>query len=140
MVDLSPADLVPFSPSKEVHADDTLREMRQVLRFTFIDAPGQPLRAQIVFDRVHKENVAVSKPAGFFQISETEQLIKLAKNSLGAATVLACFQVKTPPDLETIRKAVGNVLESIESDIVLNVHVMLGEIALHRQARLSPRP
>jgi hypothetical protein len=138
-VAVSKADLVPFAPSKEIHGDDTLREMRQVLRFSFINVPGLPLRAQIIFDRVHKQNAAASKPAGFFQISDTGELIKLAKNSIVAATILACgAHSRDRPSLETIRSAVRNALEFATEDIVGQVHVLLDEIEFHRQARLSP--
>jgi len=132
----SKTDLVPFGWKQDVRADDTLREFKQVIRFNFVDMPGVPLRAQILFDRVHKENTKLSKPVGFFRVSDTEELVRLAKNSLASAVILAFFQhSKSRPDAERIHRAVHDILEFNEADVESLVHVMLGEIELHRQAR-----
>jgi len=124
-----PSDLIPLS--REVKADDTMREFNQVLRFDIIY--DRPLRAQLLLDRRHKENKALSKPAAYVRMSETGQLTDLACASLSIANVLA-FQSVKDPQRETVETATKSLLQLIQGDIVTLTEIMLRQIQLHRIA------
>jgi hypothetical protein len=124
---VEPSDLVML-PFREVECDDTMREFRQVLRFDLIN--GRPLRAQLLLDRRHKSNKALSKPVAYFRMSSTDQLIKLGNTALGVATALAFAEMNVlEPSYEQIKSAVKSLLQQFSSvDIENLVGLILSEL------------
>jgi hypothetical protein len=138
-VKVSPADLVMLA-YREVECDDTLREFKQVLRFDLVDAKGQPLRAQLLLDRRHKLNRALSKPVAYFRMSTTEQLVKLANTALAVAVALAYNeQQQLSPSLENVKATVNAHWSMARVDVVNAVELMLRDLQLHQmvQAKLA---
>jgi hypothetical protein len=124
-------DLLPLS--REIRCDDTLREFHQVIRFDVIY--GRPLRIQLLLDRRHKTNKRLSKPAAYYRMSSTDQLIRLGSNALATATVLAFFQQnRTEPSFEEIDKAVDSLIQMVAADAKTTVQVVLNDIKLRRMA------
>ena len=124
-------DLIPFS--REVFCDDTMREFNQVIRYDIVY--GRPLRVQLLLDRRHKFNKSLSRPLGYFRISNVDQLLRLGTNALAAATVLAFFQQnRTEPTEEEVYSAVQNVVKMLAADVELTTQVVLNELKLRRMA------
>jgi hypothetical protein len=124
-------DLLPLS--REILCDDTLREFHQVIRFDVIY--GRPLRVQLLLDRRHKTNKRLSKPAAYYRMSSTDQLIRLGCNALATATVLAFFQQnRTDPGFEEIDKAVDSLIQMVAADAKTTVQVVLRDIKLRKMA------
>lgn len=124
-------DLVPLP--REVQCDDTMREFNQVLRLDIVDKV--PLRTQLLLDRRHKKKKSLSRPAGYFRMSSTNQLITLATDALAAANVLAFFQQdRREPSHEEISKAVDSVFEIVAVDVKAMIPVILYDLRLHREA------
>lgn len=123
------SDLLPLS--REILCDDTLREFHQVIRFDIIY--GRPLRVQLLLDRRHKTNKRLSKPAAYYRMSSTDQLIRLGCNALATATVLAFFQQnRTDPAFDEIDKAVDSLIQMVAADAKTTVQVVLRDIKLRK--------
>jgi len=126
------SQLLPLA--KVIEADDTLREFTQVLRFDIVYDEDR-LRAQVLWDRRHKENKSLSKPLGYFPMSGTEQLLRLASNAFTIAGVLAFFRHKKGlPTHEEVESAVNSVLRLVKEDIIISTEVILRDIHLHKLA------
>lgn len=131
------ADLI--SLSHEVKADDTLREFHQFLRFQFIQ--GVPLRMQLLFDRRHKAKKGLSKPVGYFRMSQVSQLLRLGNNAYACAVVLAFHgQGAKEPTVEEIEKSIESLWPIIKGDLHVTAKVTLDEIQLHKRAQQRSRP
>lgn len=124
-----PSDLIPLS--REVKADDTMRDFQQVLRFDIIF--GKPLRAQLLLDRRHKIRIQLSKPAAYVRMSQTSQLVNLACGALSIANVLA-YQSVEEPSHDLITSGTKSLLQLIEIDVATLTEIMLRQIKLHRMA------
>jgi hypothetical protein len=124
-------DLIPFS--REVFCDDTLREFNQVIRYDIVY--DRPLRVQLLLDRRHKFNKALSKPLGYFRISSVDQLLRLGTNALAAATILAFFQSnRTEPSIEENHQAVQSLLKMVGADVELTTQTILRDLKLRGMA------
>jgi len=132
-----PKDLVML-PYREVLCDDTLREFAQVLRFDLIDVDGHPLRCQLLLDRRHKMNKALSKPVAYFRMSSPEQLIKLANTALACAVAMACSeQDHLEPSSESVKAVVDAHWSMARVDVVSAVETVMRDLRLHRLAGLK---
>lgn len=129
MVVPKPEDLI--SLSREVKADDTMREFQQVLRFDIID--GKPLRAQLLLDRRHKAKKSLSKPAAYVRMSQAGQLIDLACGAITMANILVLQHLKEIPPRQLIEDTVKSALDMMQGDIVTLTEIMLQEIQQHRR-------
>jgi hypothetical protein len=133
----NPKDLVMLA-HREVTCDDTLREFVQVLRFDLVDMRDNPLRAQLLLDRRHKQNKAMSKPVAYFRMSSTEQLMKLANTAVTVAvTLVYSEQGQLEPTDEQIRRAVMAYWEMAQPDVLNAVRVALREVRNHRAVQTS---
>lgn len=124
-----PSDLLPLS--REVKADDTMREFHQVLRFDIVY--GKPLRAQLLLDRRHKAQKSLSKRAAYVRMSQASQLLDLACGALSIANVLAYQSVKDPSH-DAIASGTKSLLQLIQGDVVTLTEIMLRQVQLHRMA------
>ncbi|MEM1589636.1 MAG: hypothetical protein QW175_04395 [Candidatus Bathyarchaeia archaeon] len=129
-----PSSLVML-PYREIECDDTLREFTQILRFDLIDAPGEPLRCQLLLDRRHKLNKGLSKPVAYFRMTSTEQLMKLANTALACAVVLAFHEQRVlEPEDEQIRSVLKSYWQLAQPDVLYAVKTILRDVKLHKMA------
>jgi hypothetical protein len=137
----SPEDLVMFA-FREVQCDDTMRQFIQVLRFDIGDVLGQPLRAQLLLDRRHKQNKGQSAPVAYFRMSSPDQVIKLGNTGLAVSAVLAFAQQgQLEPGYDEVKAAVRTLLRLfVEADVCSAVEVMLRDVRLHRMALVRGPP
>jgi hypothetical protein len=123
------ADLVMLD-YREVRCDDTLREFHQVIRFYLIDRPGQPLRSEILIDRPHKLNKAMSKHVCFLQMSSTQQLMALTNTALAVATAMAYNeQPNLNPTDDEIRRALKSYWEMAQPPIFIGTSKYARKVA-----------
>lgn len=130
----SPRDLVPLP--REVHFDDTMREFIQVLRFDVV--VGKPLRVQLLLDRRHKKKKSLSKPLGYFRVSQTGQLLDLATGALTMANVLAFQNRADVPTTGEIVAATESVLHLIRQDVATLTEVAFNQVRLHKGSVEAP--
>jgi len=126
------SDLVPLT--KVIVCDDTLNEFRQVLRLDIV--AGKPLRTQLLLDRRHKWQPKLSKPLGYFRMSNTDQLVRLASNALSAALVLN-MQSNLDRPFDQVQFAVESMLDLIRADIATTVDTVLRDLRAHKLAQQS---
>jgi hypothetical protein len=125
---------------REVRCDDTLREFHQVIRFYLIDRPGHPLRSEILIDRPHKLNKAMSKHVCFLQLSSTQQLMSLTNTALAVATVMAYNeQPNLNPTDDEIRKSLRSYWEMAQPDLLAAIRTILNDLQNHRRQQLAGR-
>ena len=130
-----PSDLVMVN-WREIECDDTLREFKQVLRFDLVDREGEPLRVQLLLDRRHKLNRAMSKPVAYFRMTSTQQLLNLANTALAAAVALAYSEQRVlEPSQDQIRDVLKAHWQMAQPDVIVGVDVMLRELRLHRMTQ-----
>ena len=130
-----PSDLVMVN-WREIECDDTLREFKQVLRFDLVDREGEPLRVQLLLDRRHKLNRAMSKPVAYFRMTSTQQLLNLANTALAAAVTLAYSEQRVlEPSQDQIRDVLKAHWQMAQPDVIVGVDVMLRELRLHRMTQ-----
>ena len=128
-------------PYREVECDDTLREFKQVLRFDLVDVPREPLRAQLLLDRRHKLQKAMSKPVAYFRMSSTEQLLKLSNTALAVAVALVyAEQDLLEPSDDQIRNALKSHWMMAQPDVLNAVKTILRDLQLHRMALAKEDP
>lgn len=121
---------------REIECDDTLREFKQVLRFDLVDREGEPLRVQLLLDRRHKLNRAMSKPVAYFRMTSTQQLLNLANTALAAAVALAYSEQRVlEPSQDQIRDVLKAHWQMAQPDVIVGVDVMLRELRLHRMTQ-----
>jgi hypothetical protein len=121
---------------REIECDDTLREFKQVLRFDLVDREGEPLRVQLLLDRRHKLNRAMSKPVAYFRMTSTQQLLNLANTALAAAVTLAYSDQRIlEPSQDQIRDVLKAHWQMAQPDVIVGVDVMLRELRLHRMTQ-----
>jgi hypothetical protein len=121
---------------REIECDDTLREFKQVLRFDLVDRDGEPLRVQLLLDRRHKLNRAMSKPVAYFRMTSTQQLLNLANTALAAAMTLAYSEQRIlEPSQDQIRDVLKAHWQMAQPDVIVGVDVMLRELRLHRMTQ-----
>jgi hypothetical protein len=130
-----PSDLVMVN-WREIECDDTLREFKQVLRFDLVDRKGEPLRVQLLLDRRHKLNRAMSKPVAYFRMTSTQQLLNLANTALAAAVTLAYSEQRIlEPSQDQIRDVLKAHWQMAQPDVIVGVDAMLRELRLHRMTQ-----
>jgi hypothetical protein len=121
---------------REIECDDTLREFKQILRFDLVDREGEPLRVQLLLDRRHKLNRAMSKPVAYFRMTSTHQLLNLANTALAAAVALAYSEQRIlEPSQDQIRDVLKAHWQMAQPDVIVGVDVMLRELRLHRMTQ-----
>lgn len=68
---------------------NSIREFTQVLKIQFVKDGSE---VQVVFDRVHKKNMRLSKPVGYIRFT-SQECVKLAGMFLASASILAAKTV-----------------------------------------------
>jgi hypothetical protein len=130
-----PSDLVMVN-WREIECDDTLREFKQVLRFDLVDRKGEPLRVQLLLDRRHKLNRAMSKPVAYFRMTSTQQLLNLANTALAAAVTLAYSEQRIlEPSQDQIRDVLKAHWQMAQPDVIVGVDAMRRDLRLHRMTQ-----
>lgn len=86
-VKVDPKQLVSMEP---IEFEPTLKLWIQKIRFDFIvpSVPFEPMRVQIVLDRVHRFQRKLSRPVAYFHLSDPLKLQELAAHAVAAAALL----------------------------------------------------
>jgi len=83
---------------------NSIKEFQQFLKVQFIEG-GK--KVQVTFDRVHKKNRSLSKPAGYIQLT-SQELVKFAGICLASAAVLTARKQckKLHPQIKVTKAAI----------------------------------
>lgn len=122
---VSPSQLVPLA--RQVKADDTMRQYRQHLRFDFIFGAN---KCQVMWDRRHKINKKLSKPLGYFPLSEVSELMNLVT---GSFSLLLVHQLQPCCDDVELEKALDSAWSLIKKDVIFLTRICLSDIEKKRK-------
>lgn len=112
---------------RKVSCDDTMNLWNQVIRFQYI--VDQPVKVQLILDRVHKFKPALSKPLGYLRIGNVGQLLDIAANALASASTLALLgSSANPKDSFAIQNTLDSAWRMLRADVLQLISISLDEI------------
>jgi len=121
---MSHLNLIPLS--REVLCDDTLKEMKIVLRFD-AKIEDSDVKVQLLVDFRHKKNPRLSKPKAYLTLSHPRQFEDLVTASLA----MACFhRLRKHAKLtsEDILACYDEIVKWIREDVATLTEVMFRNV------------
>ena len=109
--------------------DPTLQLWDQKLRFDFILPRkfSDPVKVQILLDRVHKFKRSLSKPVAYFHVSNINTLLEIAAQSLSCAIILSLIH-KNPLTSSDVIAGINSAIELLIPRVYDLVHTFAPKV------------
>ena len=136
MIKVDPKQLVSMEP---IEFEPTLKLWIQKIRFDFIvpNVPFEPMRVQIVLDRVHRFQRKLSRPVAYFHLSDPLKLQELAAHAVAASALLVVHASDKPvPSAFDIKIAVESAISSV-TKLAYDLALAYSRLIQNKKVQLS---